>query len=447
MVYSKFAKYITVGMIFITLLFTLLLDICFADTTNDNTQSYYYEKVVNAGKDTGYSKKNPIKKNDPNFGWQLGGFCVSGYTERKTDNDGKMVFLKTTGDTVILSFKLYQNINQLNGNKQLSINNDKNGYDESLGVEKQDFGKGTLIVEQVDYQNKKKDVHPYTNYLAATAKKGVDTEVQVCEEGDYTVALDYEIKNDKRVLFGKSILPSYTNYKMLFKFSVRNGNNMVYIFDSLTGNELTNKSVTDNGFKIDLAKSRFLNVNVKRSIIANGVEDVRLNEAARDGESYTEEGIYTITSVNPNTNDETVKKIYVGNDPKIVEFAETGFTDYSILEPEEPESTQDSEEDEEPEIIDYDEDKDDNEESIAVDDELEEEPVSDQDLSTILYQYICQPQVLSIIALIVGIVLLLLLIMVLFMNHRAKKFKNLNKEAAKEVERLKEEIKRISNKE
>ena len=52
-----------------------------------------------------------------------------------------------------------------------------------------------------------------------------------------------------------------------FKFSIRNGNCMVYPFDIITGTELSNNALTENGFKLDMAKSRYLIINVKKEII------------------------------------------------------------------------------------------------------------------------------------------------------------------------------------
>ena len=91
---------------------------------------------------------------------------------------------------------------------------------------------------------------------------------------------------------------------------------MVYPLDASTGSELTNSSMTENGFMLDLAKSRYLQINVKRGVLTDSadglVEDTRSNAPARDGEKYTEEGIYTITATNQYTNQKTTKKIYVG---------------------------------------------------------------------------------------------------------------------------------------
>ena len=147
--------------------------------------------------------------------------------------------------------------------------------------------------------------------------------------------LDYEIKKDARKTPGIgpipsiSILPEYGNYTIRFSFSVRNGNTMVFLLDSETGSELTNSSVTENGFTVDFAKSRYLDIFVKRSVLSDSGQelvDIRSNEPASDGKSYTDPGIYTITAVNPSTSQTTEKVIYVGNDPLLKCYAITGYS-------------------------------------------------------------------------------------------------------------------------
>lgn len=61
------------------------------------------------------------------------------------------------GDEVTLSYNLQQDINALNGNSDVTIDSDPNGYDQRLGVPQQDFGRGTLIVRYTDYQNNRHD--------------------------------------------------------------------------------------------------------------------------------------------------------------------------------------------------------------------------------------------------------------------------------------------------
>ena len=105
---------------------------------------------------------------------------------------------------------------------------------------------------------------------------------------------------------------------------------MVYPFDTKTGNELTNAAFTENGFYLDFANSKYLDVNIKREILnetADGlIEDTRFNRPAKDKEQYTEEGIYTITIRNDYTNQETIKKIYVGTNKILKAHATTGFS-------------------------------------------------------------------------------------------------------------------------
>ena len=300
-----------------------------ASATSTATENiYYFENFVNAGKDTGYSEENQIKEGDPHSGWRIGRFCVDGYT-RRIDKDGTPIFLKTVGDTIKLWFELEQDITKLNDDDSLSINDDKNGYDEYFGIEKTDFGRGTLIIRKTDYQNHTETYPPYIDYLAGVTV-GATTEVLLCEEGDYEVALDYEVRRDRIDLFGWNPLPAYHNYRIYFKFSVRNGNCMAYPFDVATKAELSNGSITENGFYLDLANSRNLSVDIKKEVRIQGAEglaeDTRFNRPAKDHEEFTDEGIYTITAKNEYTNQTTTKVIYVGTDDVLKAYVATGGT-------------------------------------------------------------------------------------------------------------------------
>ena len=283
---------------------------------NDNQNNRTLGSVVNTGNDNGYSKINDITIKDPHYGWEIGQFFVSGYT-RDTEINGTPVFLKNVGDQITLWFNLKQDINKLNGSDILSINDDTNGYDQYFQTPKTDMGRGTLIIRYTDERGVKHDPEIYTNYLEANAKTSADTVVKLFEEGDYEVALDYEIKKTPRVVAGVEIIPEYSSYRIFFSFSVRNGNCMVYPFDVKTGAELTNEAITENGFKLDMAKSRYLNIDVQRAVVTEGatgyVEDVRFNRPAKDGDQYTDEGIYTFSVKNLYTGESTTKKIYVGS--------------------------------------------------------------------------------------------------------------------------------------
>lgn len=288
--------------------------------------SYLSADPVNAGKDKGYAQSQKIDGSDVHFGWRLGRFFMSGYTRVTDDDNGDPIFIKTLGDSITLWFELEQDIDKLNGGDKLSIASDKNGYDEYFGVRKTDFGRGTLIIRHTDYQNAQGKPTIYTDYLLAKGASGADTKIVLQEEGDYEVALDYEIEDgDIRHIANK-----YNDYRIFFRFSIRNGNCMVYPFDVATGAELQNTAVTPNGFTLDLARSRYLDIDVKRSVLVQSatgvVEDERFNRPAKDGDRYTQEGIYTISVSNRYTGESTTKTLFVGSDELLEEYVANGFS-------------------------------------------------------------------------------------------------------------------------
>ena len=292
--------------------------------------------VAKTGHDNGYYNTLEIGKDDPHFSLSIGKFYVSGFTGVTSQDGEHFIFLKTVGDNVELHFELTQDIDMLAGDTAVTINRDNGGYDREFGISPTDFGRGTLIVRFTDYQNNTGEPQVYTDYLAAKVTGTADTVIALNEEGDYEVALDYEIKKDTRVLGTVATTSSFTNYRIRFNFSVRNGNCMVFPFDTVTGEELTNTAMTPNGFRLDLARSRFLSINVKLSALTQGaggvVEDVRFNRPARDGEEYTREGIYTITVQNEYTGQETVKTLYVGADEQLIDYVTKGYTLDQIIQ-------------------------------------------------------------------------------------------------------------------
>lgn len=292
------------------------------DTENDN--SYSLGQRVRTEKFDGYYGQQAIDEKDPHYGWELGNFFITGYTDEISQDGQNVVFLKNVGDKVTLWFRLNQDIDSLNGNSKLSITSDTQGYDQYFETEKMDFGKGALIIRHTDYNNVKSEPIIYRDYLESNVSIGADTIVQLFEEGDYEVALDYEVTSDE-------LIDKIGHYRIFFEFSVRNGNCMVYPFDVVTGSELTNSSFTENGFKIDLAKSRYLQINLKKETLEkeNGgifIEDTRFNGPAKDGAEYTDEGVYTITAYNQYTNQTTTKKIYVGTDNILKAYVATGMS-------------------------------------------------------------------------------------------------------------------------
>ena len=315
-------KLIKLTSLFILSMFIMTNVVLAKENVLPEENTVYFEDVVNTGKDNGYSKKNDITKDDPHYGWKLGKFAISGFSSKKKDDKGNWILLKNVGDEITLYFNLSQNIDKLNGDKNLFISDDKNGYDNEFKVQPTNFGKGTLIIRKIDATGNKNDPVIYTNYLKGV-KVGANTKIEVYEEGDYEVAFDYEIKKD-----GFAFFNSYNNYRIRFNFSIRNGNCMVYPFDIKTKEELRNTSITEHGFYIDLANSKYLDVTIKREVLKDGadglVEDTRYNRPAKSGDEFLEEGVYTITVKNVYTNETTTKKIYVGKNPELKAHVQTG---------------------------------------------------------------------------------------------------------------------------
>ncbi|MCR5142000.1 MAG: hypothetical protein K6C68_05680 [Ruminococcus sp.] len=112
---------------------------------------------------------------------------------------------------------------------------------------------------------------------------------------------------------------------MAFDFKIRNGNTKVYPTDLTTGSYLANGSATENGFYIDWAKSRYLEVYVKHSVWnkdanENFIEDPQSYEPAKESDKYEKPGIYTIEVTNPTTGKEADPvRIYVGKDTTLID--------------------------------------------------------------------------------------------------------------------------------
>ena len=293
---------------------------CFDKT---NVQYRYLSQnlgsVVNAGNGKGYSETNEIKGSDPHFGWALGKFLISGYTEVQ-DNNGTLTFIKTPGDDLVLWFDLDQDIDCLNGNEDLTIAEDKNGYDQAFGISKTNMGRGALLIRHTDYRNL--DIVPvtYLDYLSASETGVANTRVEIKEEGEYEVALDYEITDSNL----KHVLNKTNDYRITFKFTVKNGSGMFYMQDVDTGSELEDYSRTSEGFVIDLANSHSLQIDVKRyALNQEGTAlDLRASAAANDGDEFTHSGYYEITCTNKETKETVTKHIFVGSKGELASYQE-----------------------------------------------------------------------------------------------------------------------------
>ena len=308
----------------------------YASNSNADAQSgaddnkYSIGKKVLCDKFSGYYGEKPLASDDIHYGWDLGHFFITGHTGNTLDNENNLVILKNVGDQVTLWFNLEQDIYSLNKDSSMRITADTAGNDQYFETDTQDFGKGALIVRKTNKDNTQEKPQIYTNFLEANLVPGTDTVVQLFEEGDYEVALDYEVTKDKLKVFDKKVLDQTHHYRIFFKFSVRNSNCMVYPLDVNTNEKIINGSYSQNGFYLDLAKSQYLQLNVKKSNLKDGtydlVEDTEYNQLGKEGAKYTEEGLYEITVTNLYTHQNDVKRIYVGNNDVLKAYAVTGLS-------------------------------------------------------------------------------------------------------------------------
>ena len=147
------------------LAFTIIMSLAGCKDKSDGEKKVSNGSVTKTGLDNGFTGEKKIDKNDVHYGWNLGQFYVCGYTQRTTDSDNADVFLKNVGDKVELHFNLLQDIDALNGDKNLSLNDDRNPYDEYFATQKFNDCRGLLIIRKTDYQNHTEDPVIYTDYL------------------------------------------------------------------------------------------------------------------------------------------------------------------------------------------------------------------------------------------------------------------------------------------
>lgn len=283
----------------------------------------------NAGVDSEYAKTDAVTSDDIIKGCEIGQFYINGFSgnahfykgdESKKENP---IFLKNVGDKVTLWFDLKQkDIEALNGNTHYKIHSDEKGADKYFHITPQNFKRGALIIRFTDYQNNSR-TNVYTDYLASAATTTADTKVQLFEEGDYEVALDYEIEDSSPLAWKIPKPANFSAYRIFFKFSIRNSNCMVYPIDLKTGSELR-VPYTKNGFKLDLARSRYLDLSIRKKVLSSNGLDLRESQISSDQAEFSDEGLYVFTVRNKVTEDTVSKVIYVGSDNLLKAYARYG---------------------------------------------------------------------------------------------------------------------------
>lgn len=289
---------------------------------------------IRTGKN-GYKGEKEIDDDDCHYGWDLGKFFISGYTTSMVDATGTPIFLKNQSDKLSLWFNLAQEIDKLNQKKSLSIVEDE-GYDQYFETKKMDLGKGALIIRYTDYENVKHESKVYTNFLEENAILGKNQRIQFLGEGDYEVALDYKVENDKTNIFGLTVFPDYSYYRIYFKISVRNADSNVRLYDVDDKTKLKTNDFTENGFKLNQKLSRYLDVEVKHEVYDaennSFTEDKTLKKNAKDGGKYTDEGFYLITAKNRYTDSQTNRIVYVGKNKFLQRCAQSGMMPDEIVQ-------------------------------------------------------------------------------------------------------------------
>lgn len=289
---------------------------------------------IRTGKN-GYKGEKEIDDDDCHYGWDLGKFFISGYTTSMVDATGTPIFLKNQSDKLSLWFNLAQEIDKLNQKKSLSIVEDE-GYDQYFETKKMDLGKGALIIRYTDYENVKHESKVYTNFLEENAILGKNQRIQFLGEGDYEVALDYKVENDKTNIFGLTVFPDYSYYRIYFKISVRNADSNVRLYDVDDKTKLKTNDFTENGFKLNQKLSRYLDVEVKHEVYDaeknSFTEDKNLMANAKDGGKYIAEGFYLITAKNRYTDSQTNRVVYVGKNKFLQRCAQSGMMPDEIVQ-------------------------------------------------------------------------------------------------------------------
>lgn len=284
---------------------------------------------MNVGMNSEYSEERDIDSHDKDNGCEIGQFYITGYSgnprfyQEDEENKNNPIFLKNVGDKITLWFDLQQkDLNALNKDPNLKIYPDEKGADKYFHTKTQNFKRGALIIRFKDYQNKAW-TNIYTDYLAAAATTTADTKVQLFEEGDYEVALDYIIEDSSPLAWKIPKPATYNAYRIFFKFSIRNSNCMVYPIDLKTNGELRT-SYTENGFRLDLARSRYLDLSVKKKTLSSDGLDLRVYEIVDDLDEFADEGVYVFTVKNKITENKASKVIYVGTDNLLKAYARYG---------------------------------------------------------------------------------------------------------------------------
>ena len=288
----------------------------------EEEKKYRLGKIVRTKNFEGYSGEEPITRDDPHYNMEIGSFYVSGHTAKPQEENDNVVFLKNHDDKLVLWFKLEQDIKKCKGDSNIYVNSDPEGNDDYFQSEITDFGKGALLVRKRNLDtNEWSETTIYRNYLESNASPDSDTKVLLFEEGDYEVALDYELKQDIKHL-GVIKTSKRSHYRIFFKFSVKNGTTFFLVRD-VNNNIVYDGERVQEGFSVDIAKSKNLTIDIDYT----SLDGFRKQYPATEGKVLNDKGTYIITVTNISTNKSYSETIYVGDDNDFIVETEVPYID------------------------------------------------------------------------------------------------------------------------
>ena len=290
------------------------------DNYSTNSNTYMFNETKTTADNNGYANPSALGAGDPLLGVNVVDIEIGNFSSTTIFN-GKRVFLKTSPDVPVLSINLNADLSNLGGSGAYVCSDSATvvsdyGYRGKVGY-------GLLAIEHTDHTGKKETFF-IPDLFNVLKENGDIIPAFFGEEGSYRISVFFEteryvntVKDWKNPFYyKKKKVYEYRNYRVdTGRFELRNGNTMVYTFNS-AGNEISNGSVVTDGFYLDLANSHYLDVQLQKEVIGNSgflgeTTDTRFNTVGVDKRFYDSEGLYTIVVSNPVTGASTTKKILV----------------------------------------------------------------------------------------------------------------------------------------
>lgn len=287
-------------------------------STNNNT--YTFNETKTTADNNGYANPSALDAGDPLLGVNVVDIEIGNFSSTTTIFNGTRVFLKTAPDVPVLSINVNADLGNL-GASGAYVCSDSATVISDYGYRGK-VGYGLLAIEHTDYTGKTETF--FTPDLFNVLKENGDIiPAFFGEEGLYRISVFFETERYVKTVkdwknpfyYKKKKVYEYRNYRVDASYEIRNGNTMVYTFDS-AGNEISNGSVVTDGFYLDLANSHYLDVQIKKEVVGNSgflgeTTDTRFNTVGVDKRFYDSEGLYTIVVSNPITGASTTKMILV----------------------------------------------------------------------------------------------------------------------------------------